>query len=497
MGFRHVSVMSQVSKKKMSRVRIVTILNTSPSSSSPSWDTPGPLNTSIVEKPAPFSSLPTVPEFTIPSRENRLDPLPFTLPTHVNGPPNPTNITNSNNNVPTLPNTTPATNTANSSNTIDADNSHARPPPLPPLPPLSPLSALPPSPPPTPVVRRSSRIPTPSVRLATNDGLHHGPRLAAAITESRLSGVRRQEERIQRSLTPQADHAFAILSEYSEVRDTHDLLHADLCFEDIPLSVDEALAALSDGSLEPTVEPDDEPSWAQALASPEREFWIAGGREELKSLEDLKVFVLVPRSEVPRGHRPLKGKLVCKQKRDDTGKVVRYKVRYVAKGFAQRWGIDYDKTTAPTVRLESFRSILHIAANLDWDVQQFDIKTAFLHGILPEDETMFMEQPKGFEAPGKEDWVMHLMKSIYGMKQASRIWNQTFHNAVTQWGFERLECEWCVYRRQSASGITIFVLHVDDILSASSNPDDNSWFRDKLKAQWDISDLGPTKFALG
>ena len=92
---------------------------------------------------------------------------------------------------------------------------------------------------------------------------------------------------------------------------------------------------------------------------------------------------------------------------------------------------------------------------------------------------------------------MRLMKSIYGMKQASRIWNQTFHNAVTQWGFERLECEWCVYRRQSASGITIFVLHVDDILSASSNPDDNSWFRDKLKAQWDISDLGPTKFALG
>ncbi len=245
------------------------------------------------------------------------------------------------------------------------------------------------------------------------------------------------------------------------------------------------------------MEPDDEPSWAQALASPKREFWIAGGQEELKSLEDLKVFILVPLSEVPCGHHPLKGKLVCKQKCDDTGKVVRYKVRYVAKGFAQCWGIDYDKTTMPTVFLESFHSILHIAANLDWDVQQFDIKMAFLHSILPEDETMFMKQPKGFEAPGKEDWVMHLMKSIYCMKQASQIWNQTFHNAVTQWGFECLECEWCVYRCQSASGITIFVLHVNDILSASSNPDDNSWFHDKLKAQWDISDLGPTKFALG
>jgi hypothetical protein len=52
------------------------------------------------------------------------------------------------------------------------------------------------------------------------------------------------------------------------------------------------------------------------------------------SLQDLKVFVLVPQSEVPAGQRPLWGKLVCKHKCDDTGKVVCYKVCYVAKGFA-------------------------------------------------------------------------------------------------------------------------------------------------------------------
>jgi len=124
----------------------------------------------------------------------------------------------------------------------------------------------------------------------------------------------------------------------------------------------------SNSSLQPTVPLDDDPSWAEALASPECEYWIAGGREELQSLSDLNVFVLVPRSTMPPGTRPLRGKLVCKRKRDDSGKVVRYKVRYVAKGYAQRWGIDYDKTTAPTVRLESFRSILHIGAALNWDI---------------------------------------------------------------------------------------------------------------------------------
>jgi len=169
----------------------------------------------------------------------------------------------------------------------------------------------------------------------------------------------------------------------------------------------------------------------------------------------------------------------------------------VAKGYAQHWGIDYDKTTAPTVCLESFHSILHIGTTLDWDLQHFDIKTAFLHGILPEDKMMFMEQPPGFKEPGKEDWVMRLMKSIYGMKQANRIWNQTFHNTMISWGFKRLPCDWCVYCRQSPSGTIIFAIHVNNIISVASSPDENSWFKAKLKAQWDISDLGPAKFALG
>ena len=69
----------------------------------------------------------------------------------------------------------------------------------------------------------------------------------------------------------------------------------------------------------------DDPSWRKALASPEREYWVAGAREELRSLKDLQVFALVPRLEIPRGKRVLKGKLVCKRKRDDTGNITRYK----------------------------------------------------------------------------------------------------------------------------------------------------------------------------
>ena len=291
--------------------------------------------------------------------------------------------------------------------------------------------------------------------------------------------------------------AQALLCEFASVRDTHDLLPVIPCPSISAYSMQSLLLALEDGSVSPDLDSDDDPSWNKALASPEREYWIAGAREEITSLENLNVFVLVPRSEVPPGQKPLKGKLVCRRKRDDSGNVVRYKVRYVAKGFAQKYGIDYDKTTAPTARLESLRCLLHVAASLDWDIQQFDVKTAFLHGVLPESETMFMEQPPGFAAPDKQDWVMRLMKSIYGMKQASRIWNQTFHKSVTEWGFERLPCEWCVYRRQTPTGTIIFAVHVDDIISAASSVDENERFKASLKAKWDISDLGAVKYALG
>ena len=152
---------------------------------------------------------------------------------------------------------------------------------------------------------------------------------------------------------------------------------------------------------------------------------------------------------------------------------------------------------APTVYLESFQALSHIVASLGWDIQHFNIETAFLHGILPENEFMYMEQLPGFETPGKEDWVMKLMKSIYGMKQASRVWNCTFDKVVKAWGFERLPSEWCIYRQQSPTGTIIFAVHVDNIISVGSSHDENECFKLRLKEKWDISNLGHVKFTLG
>ena len=483
-----------------------TLVNVDDGGLPPSWDAIASICTtpsfnpmlppSDLNNPIPLSIIPST---IIPNSSVQLPTLPELSHDTITTPPNlPTNIPNTSTSIlnslvpsgPTIPSELPVDSSSSLPPSIIVT------PPSPPRAPPSPPHVQPLAP---PQLCHSPCNPVPFSCEDSRDGLLPDTHLSGTLSDVRASALCRQEECTTRRTAQSDDHTHAFLAEFAPLRQTHLLLAVDLDQNPLfsSLSIDDVLSALSDGTIKPTLDSGDEPSWAQALASPERKYWIAGGHDELKSLEDLKVFILVPHSEIPCGQCPLKGKLVCKQKRDDMGNVVHYKVRYMVKGYAQCYGIDYDKTTAPTVHLESFRVLLHIAASLGWDVQHFDIKTAFLHGILPENKTMFMEQLPGFEVPGKEDWVMKLMKSIYRMKQASRVWNWTFDRAVRGWGFNWLLSEWCIYWRQTSTGTVIFAVHVDNIISIAPKPSMNKAFKSQLKDKWDITDLGPAKFVLG
>ena len=75
----------------------------------------------------------------------------------------------------------------------------------------------------------------------------------------------------------------------------------------------------------------------------------------------------------------------------------------VVKGFEQKKGIDFDEIFSLVVRMTSIRTILSIAASLDLEVEQLDVKTAFLHGDL--EEEIYMEKPDGFEVSGRKHMV--------------------------------------------------------------------------------------------
>ena len=95
---------------------------------------------------------------------------------------------------------------------------------------------------------------------------------------------------------------------------------------------------------------------------------------------------------------------------------VRFKARLIAKGYAQKEGIDYNEVFSPVVKHSSIRILLALVAQFDLELAQLDVKTTFLHGDL--EEEIYMSQPHGFEVAGKENQVCKLKKSLYGLKQS-------------------------------------------------------------------------------
>ena len=112
--------------------------------------------------------------------------------------------------------------------------------------------------------------------------------------------------------------------------------------------------------------------------------------------------------------------------------------------------------------LKSIQILLSIAAALNYEIWQMDVKTTFLNGNL--EERIYMKQPDGFVVKGQESKICQLLKSIYGLKQAFRSWNIRFDEAVKTFEFDQSVEEPCVYKKIYNGKVTVLVLYVDDIL---------------------------------
>ena len=233
-------------------------------------------------------------------------------------------------------------------------------------------------------------------------------------------------------------------------------------------------------------------TYKDAMVDCDKEQWQEAMNQEMESMYSNSVWELV---DPPEEVRPIGCKWIYKRKRGADGKVETFKARLVAKGYTQREGIDYEETFSPVAMLKSIRILLSIAANLDYEIWQMDVKTAFLNGNL--EESIYMVQPEGFVVKGQEQKVCKLLKSIYGLKQASRSWNIRFDETIKTYGFKQNEDEPCVYKLIKESSVVFLILYVDDILLIGNDVGVLSSVKEWLSKQFQMKDLGEASYVLG
>ena len=178
------------------------------------------------------------------------------------------------------------------------------------------------------------------------------------------------------------------------------------------------------------------------MRRPDYQLWWEEFCNEIRAIVDNNTWTL---TDLPPGFKALPLRWVCRTKRDANNVFEKYKGRIVVKGYAQEAGLDFDKTFAPVVRIESVRAILAIAAANDLFILHVDCTNAFLNGLS--DLELYVLQPEGFIDPKYPNKILRLNKTLYGLKQAPRIWYLLLCGVIVGLAFQVLETDTSIYVR--------------------------------------------------
>jgi hypothetical protein len=155
-------------------------------------------------------------------------------------------------------------------------------------------------------------------------------------------------------------------------------------------------------------------------------------------------------------------KWLFKIKHAADGSIENYKARFVACGFSQKEGIDYEETFTYVARYILIRTIITLAAKMKWKLHQMDVNTTFLNGVI--EEEVYIEQPQGFEVENKKTHVCKLKKALYELKQAPRAWYGRIDSFLTSLGFTKSKADSNLHFKVMNDEPVILLLYVDDIL---------------------------------
>jgi hypothetical protein len=222
-----------------------------------------------------------------------------------------------------------------------------------------------------------------------------------------------------------------------------------------------------------------------------QQFWQDAMTKEYQSIMKNDVWDIVPR---PEGKSLVTSKWIYKIKHAADGSIEKYKERFVARGFSQVEGIDYEETFALVVRYTSIRMIIALAASMGWRLHQMDVKTAFLNGAI--EEEVYIEQPDGFLIHEQKSHVCKLKKALYGLKQAPRAWYEKIDRYLMSLGFNKSVVDPNLYYHIIGDECLILVLYVDDLFLTGSKSLIVECKR-ALTYEFEMKDLGMMHYFLG
>lgn len=230
-------------------------------------------------------------------------------------------------------------------------------------------------------------------------------------------------------------------------------------------------------------------TYEAAIKGQDGKKWTVAIEMETDSLTENDTYTITAR---PTDQKVLSGKYVFKIKTDAQGAPDRYKARWVVRGFEQEYGVDFQETFASVVKPMSYRVLFALACMLGWEIDQMDVKTAFLYGLI--DTEVYVELPPNLQAkhPGK---VCKLKKALYGLKQAPKIWFDTLRTELKKLGFENINEDYSIFIQQR-TGVIIGV-YVDDLLIIGKDRVAIDEVKSELSKHFKMVDLGPASYYLG
>lgn len=167
----------------------------------------------------------------------------------------------------------------------------------------------------------------------------------------------------------------------------------------------------------------------------------------------------------------------------------------MAQGFSQLPGVDFHHTFSLVVKSSTIRVILALFVQFHWSLHQFDVKNAFLNGILT--KPVYMAQPPGFVDHHFHTHVCHLKKALYGLCQAPLAWFQWFSSFLISLGFRGSQSDSSLFYLHRENSIIFLLLYVDDIIVSGSDATLLRRFIDRTHREFKIKNLGLISYFLG